>query len=202
MSIAQSPRLTYKKRVRRNWLNAIILLLLLFLGGVGLWMWRVHQLDHSQDIPILRAARHYGVNPALVKAVVWRESRFNPVARGGRGEIGLMQVIPSAAAADWAAAEHITNLAPLQLENPLTNTLAGAWYLQKLLHRYSQTDNPLPYALADYNAGRGNVLKWMQGSASTNSTIFANQISFPSTRHYVKSVTIRFEHYQTVFPQR
>ena len=49
--------------------------------------------------------------------------------------------------------------------DPGTNTLAGTWYLRKLMRRYAQTDNPLPYALADYNAGRGNVLKWNQGAA-------------------------------------
>jgi soluble lytic murein transglycosylase-like protein len=54
----------------------------------------------------------------------------------------------------------------------------------------------LPYALADYNAGRGNVLKWRTGSAMTNSQAFMNQIAFPGTRAYVKSILRRYEHYQ------
>ena len=180
----------------------IILFLLVLLCGLGGYWWYESWLDHSQDAAILAAARHYGINPALVKAVVWRESRFNPVIHGSRGEIGLMQIIPTAAAADWAEAEHLTNLPPVVLENPQTNALIGAWYLQKLIHRYQQTDNPLPYALADYNAGRGNVLKWKQGVAATNSTAFIEQIGFPSTRSYVKSVTRRFHYYQPIFPSR
>jgi soluble lytic murein transglycosylase len=150
----------------------------------------------------LAAARRYGVQPALVKAVVWRESRFNAHARGGRGEIGLMQVLPKAAAKDWSDAEKLPELPADDLLDPGTNTLVGAWYLGKLLKRYEQTDDPLPYALADYNAGRGNVLKWKQGAAATNSAAFLAQINFPGTRSYVESVMRRYEHYAPIFPPR
>ena len=45
-----------------------------------------------------------------------------------------------------------------ELYDPAKNTMAGSWYLRKLIGRYGNTDNPLAYALADYNAGRNNVL--------------------------------------------
>ena len=181
---------------------AIAVALLLLLAGVGGYWWWYQWRDHSQDVPILAAARRYGVDPALVKAVVWRESRFNPRARGSRGEIGLMQIIPAAAAKDWATAERISSFRPEHLLDPATNTLAGAWYLEKLLKRYIQTDNPLPYALADYNAGRGNVLKWEHGSALTNSAAFMAQINFPGTKSYVRTVLHRYEHYRPIFPPK
>jgi soluble lytic murein transglycosylase len=180
----------------------IILALFLLFGGIGGYWWWYQWRDHSQDAPILAAARHYAVDPALVKAVVWRESRFNPHARGSRGEIGLMQIIPSAAAKDWADAEHLATLPPEHLLNPVTNTLVGAWYLERLLKRYIHTDNPLPYALADYNAGRGNVLKWEHGSAATNSADFIAQINFPSTRSYIRSVMRRYDHYRPIVPPK
>lgn len=183
--------------------RSILLTLVLLAVCAGIGWWRYYEWrDHSQDGPILAAARHYGVAPALVKAVVWRESRFNPNVRGSRGEIGLMQIIPNAAAKDWADAEHLSSVPPEHLLNPVTNTLAGAWYLSKLCKRYAQTDNPLPYALADYNAGRGNVLKWKQGLGATNSAAFLQQINFPGTRSYVKSVLKRYEHYQPIFPAK
>jgi len=47
-------------------------------------------------------------------------------------------------------------------------------HLGKLLGRYLQTDDPVPYALADYNAGRANVLRWLTGSATTNSATQPN----------------------------
>lgn len=178
------------------------LLLLPLLGGMGAYWWYHAWREHSQDVPILAAARRYGVEPALVKAVVWRESRFYPGTRGGKGEIGLMQVLPKAAAKDWTDAERVPLLAAEILLDPGTNTLVGAWYLRKLLKRYGQTDNPLPYALADYNAGRGNVLKWEHGPAATNSTAFIEQIGFPGTKNYVRSVMRRYEHYRPIFPAK
>jgi len=78
-------------------------------------------------------------------------------------------------------------------------TMAGAFYLKKLLRRYVRTDDPVPYALADYNAGRGNVLKWITGAAATNSAAFIGQIAFPGTKDYVKSIMKRFRYYQPIF---
>ena len=177
----------------------LTLAFLLVVGGIGYWRWHDWR-DHSQDAVILAAARRYDVEPALVKAIVWRESRFNAQARGHAGEIGLMQ-IREAAAKEWAGAEHITPFSHEQLLSPSTNTLVGAWYLKKLLKRYEQTDNPLPYALADYNAGRSNVLRWNKQAAATNSVAFLEQISFLGTRKYTRSVIRRYEYYRPIFKQ-
>ena len=161
------------------------------------WWWQ-GWLERSQDTVIRAAARKYGVEPALVKAIVWRESRFNPKARGRAEEFGLMQVREEAAR-EWAEAEHISRFDHQQCFDPATNTLAGTWYLRKLLRRYAATDNPLPYAIADYNAGRGNVLKWTKGEPATNSAAFLDQIGFPGTKAYVQEVIARYEHYRTIF---
>ena len=141
------------------------------------------------------AAKRYGVDPLLVRAIVWRESRFKPDARGTSGEIGLMQ-IQEVAAQEWADAEHNTSFKHEHCFDPGTNALAATFYLSKLLKRYAHADNPVPYALADYNAGRGNVLKWNTGAAATNSAAFIAQIGFPGTRAYVKSVMRRQELYR------
>jgi soluble lytic murein transglycosylase len=173
--------------------------LTLFIAApAGLWLGRTEWREQSQDAPIREAARRYGVEPALVKAVVWRESRFNPEARGTAQELGLMQ-IQEYAAGEWATAEHIPNFEHSTCLNPRTNLLAGTFYLGKLLRRYSKTDHPLPYALADYNAGRGNVLKWATGEATTNSAAFMTQIGFPGTSNYVQAVMERYEHYKQTF---
>ena len=187
----------YNAAVKRRLLFAF-LALIICMGSIGGWRyyrWR----DHRFDAVIVGAAQRYGVEPALVKAVVWRESWFNPAARGRKTEFGLMQ-IRAEAAGEWARAEKITRFAPEQLFDPATNTLAGTWYLGKLLKRYQKTDNPLPYALADYNAGRSHVLRWNKGAASTNNALFIEQMDFPSTRKYVKTVMRRCEYYRVVSP--
>ncbi len=170
------------------------LLLLLLTAAVG-YCWWLGRLERSQNRVIRAAAGRYGVESALIKAVVWRESRFNPGVRGRAGEIGLMQ-LQEVTAQEWADAEHLSGFTHDQCFDPATNTLAGAFYLKKLLKRYAQTDNPVPYALAAYNAGPGNVLKWNSGPAATNSAAFISQIGFPMTRKYVQSVQRRYALYQ------
>lgn len=179
------------------WLFGII-----FLGGLVSWFegWRSHH-EHSQDAVILAASRRHGVEPALVKAVVWRESWFNPNAKGTSGEVGLMQIMPDTAN-DWAAAQRLSFFTHHQLFDPAKNTDCGAWYLRKLLVRYRATDHPVVYALAAYNAGMGRVAKWSKGSAVTNHAEFLQQMDFPGTRKYVATVEERYRHYRRSFPPK
>ena len=165
-------------------------LALVALGLAVAALWRQLWLERRVTAPIRAAAARYGVDPLLVRAVMWRESRLRPEARGGHGEIGLMQ-LRETAAQEWADAEHVAAFQHPDCLDAGTNALAGTFYLAKLLKRYTQTDNPVPYALADYNAGRGNVVKWNDGAAATNSALFLRQIGFPQTRAYVESVMRR-----------
>jgi soluble lytic murein transglycosylase len=161
---------------------------------------RFHSAQERRFDPlILDAARQYEVDPALVKAVMWRESRFRPAARGRAGELGLMQ-LRAAAAGEWAAAAKVPNFMFEDLRDPRTNTLAGTWYLSHLLKRYVHTDDPVPYALADYNAGRTHVLRWNKGQAATNAVTFLDQITFPGTRAYIQAVMKRRTRYQDRLP--
>jgi soluble lytic murein transglycosylase len=173
----------------------ILILVSLLAGGVALYGLREQWRERRFTPQIRAAAQRYGVDPLLVKAVIRRESHFNPGARGANGELGLMQ-IQDVAAREWADAERVGSYEHELCLDPGTNTLAGTFYLGKLLKRYAQTDNPVPYALADYNAGRGNVLKWNGGAAATNSAVFLGQIGFPGTKDYVKSVMRRHAAYR------
>ena len=188
----------YNAAVQPRW-RWLIVAFLLVAGFLITWRYRMWR-DHRFDAAIRVAARRYSVEPALVKAVVWRESWFNPIVRGRAGEIGLMQ-IRTAAAKEWAQAEKIKTFSSEQLFDPGTNLMAGAWYLQKLVRRYQATDDPLPYALADYNAGRSHVLEWNKGAATTNSLAFIERIEYPGTRRYVRAVIRRCDQYRRIFPE-
>ncbi len=136
---------------------------------------------------VKKASTRFNLDPHLIKAFIWKESRFQPDARGQANEIGLMQ-IRDAAAREWAEAEKVSPFVHEHVSDIETNILAGSWYLAKLMKRYTKTDNPIPYALADYNAGRGNVLKWIRGKAATNSVEFLAEVGFPSTHQYIQDV--------------
>jgi soluble lytic murein transglycosylase len=181
--------------VKRRWFRAAILCA--FAAFVLQWFYRA-QRERRYDPIILAAARRYAVDPALIKAVIWQESRFKAGARGRVGELGLMQV-REAAGKEWASAEKKVTFTERHLADPDTNIYAGSWYLAQLLRRYRSVDNPIPYALADYNAGRTHVLRWMQGPAKTNSTQFLARMDFPGTRQYIESVRHRYEHYKRTF---
>jgi soluble lytic murein transglycosylase len=179
----------------RQWLG--------FLGGAlllaGAAWWFFLRPSAGFDALIRFATDRYGMDPALIKAVVWQESRFTPDAVGRAGEIGLMQVT-EVAAQEWAEAEGVFPLPREHLFDPQTNLLAGTWYLRRSLRRHGKADDPLPFALAEYNAGRGNVLKWLKGTATTNSAAFIKAIGFPGTQAYVKSILARRLRYLADFP--
>jgi len=107
-----------------KWRRLLPILILLLAGGFAAYWWWQGQLERSQDVPIRAAATRYGVEPALVKAIVWRESRFHPRVRGRAEEIGLMQ-LREEAAREWADAEHLTGFEHEHCFDPGTNTLAG-----------------------------------------------------------------------------
>ena len=82
------------------------------------------------DKLIAAVAAQYHLDPMLVKAVVWRESRFDPQKYGTAGERGLMQVSEKAAN-EWARENKIDNFQAEELFDPKTNLEAGAWYLRR-----------------------------------------------------------------------
>ncbi len=165
--------------------------LLLALSLSGEWMllrmWLQKKEYSRYDRIIIQAAETYSLDPSLIKAVIWKESQFDTFATGKAGEIGLMQ-LTDAAAFEWADAAKITTFEPAHLYDPTTNTLAGAYYLAKMRRGFTQCDNPIPYALASYNAGKSQVLRWRDGSGTTNATTFIQQIGFPSTKQYVQAI--------------
>lgn len=94
---------------------------------------------NTYDAIILSTARDFGVEPALVKAVIAAESSFWPEAVSPAGAIGLMQLMPETAA----------QLGVADSFDPAQNIEGGTRYLRELLDRYGDTRR----ALAAYNAG-------------------------------------------------
>jgi len=170
--------------------SAAIIALALYLG----FFYRNRpSVRYNQQIEA--AAKRYNLDPALIKAVIWQESRFKPWVRGRAGEIGLMQIREDAAF-EWADHEKIQNFNHEEITDPGKNIMCGSFYLSKVMKRYKSTDNPIPYALADYNAGRSHVLRWNKGAAKTNSQAFLAQMDFPGTRKYAENIMKQYEAYK------
>ncbi len=155
---------------------------------------------YRYDAMIQDVARKHKVDPLLVKAVVWRESEFHTHKVGGVGERGLMQV-GEAAAADWVRVNKIQSFVPTDLFSPRTNLEVGTWYLARALQRWAAKDDPIPFALAEYNAGKRRVDRWIglsqRGAAATSDDLWAH-MDFPTTRAYVETITRRRAYYDKV----
>ncbi len=137
------------------------------------------------------------IEPMLVKAVVWRESRFDPQKMGMAGERGLMQVSEKAAD-EWAKENKIDNFQVEELLDAKTNLQAGTWYLQRALQRWRVQSDPIPFALAEYNAGASRAQRWAggDGTAPISPKDFLQNIDFPGTRKYVESIIDRYHFYK------
>lgn len=110
-------------------------------GGID----RVQQKALASEIK--RAAADYRLDPALLHAVIATESGFDARAVSGKGAMGLMQLMPETAR-QYGADDPF---------DPSQNIRAGSQHLRDLLRRFG---NDLPLALAAYNSGAGNVLKY------------------------------------------
>jgi soluble lytic murein transglycosylase len=119
-------------------------------------------------------AEHYRLDPALVAAVIYQESKFRPHVRSRSGAIGLMQLLPATAE---GIAVHTGGSAFRvdDLYDPEINVRYGSWYLRHLLDKYGDERT----ALAAYNAGQRNVDRWRAAGRG---------IEFAETRAYVERV--------------
>jgi soluble lytic murein transglycosylase len=146
------------------------------------------------DSIINSVAAEHGLDPMLVKAVVWRESRFDSKKYGTAGERGLMQV--SAKAADeWMHQNKVETFKVEDLFDPKTNLEAGSWYLRRAIDHWQTESEPLPFALAEYNAGASRAQRWV-GADGITANEFLDNIDFPATRRYVQSILERYSFYK------
>jgi hypothetical protein len=124
-------------------------LLLGSLAGCCLWSWSPALAVSSEALyaPLISVtAQHYGLDPALVQAVIKCESGFDPWAQSPRGAQGLMQLMPATQA--WLG---VTNAF-----DPQHNVTAGVRYLTLLKHTFG---GDVRLMLAAYNAGPQAVIE-------------------------------------------
>lgn len=160
----------------------------------SLYEWVSPARFQQYDKLISSVAAGHQLDPMLVKAVVWRESRFDRDKVGSADERGLMQVAPKAAT-EWAREHKAADFKLGQLFDPKTNLEAGSWYLKRAIDHWQNESDPLPFALAEYNAGASRAQRWVGANGGTSSD-FLSHIDFPATRNYVKSILDRYAFYK------
>jgi soluble lytic murein transglycosylase len=153
----------------------------LAVAGLGAWVVEAepgfylrarYPLAYEQTIR--EHSANHELDPALLAAVVYAESRFDPTARSEAGAVGLMQLLPETAKG-IALRTGGGRFVVADLLDPEINVRYGSWYLDHLRARYGGTR----LALAAYHAGQGNVDEWLRQGG---------EIEFPETRAYVDEV--------------
>ncbi|BAZ39963.1 lytic transglycosylase [Calothrix sp. NIES-4101] len=139
-------------------------------------------------------SKEYKVNPLLVTAVIRQESRFEKKAKSIAGATGLMQVIPSTA--QFIAPQIKKDIKNINLEDPKDNIMLGTWYLGHTHDSYQE--NSL-LAIASYNAGPGNVSKWLTSLPKDDPDDFVESIPFDETKNYVRQVFGNYWNYLRLY---
>jgi soluble lytic murein transglycosylase len=186
-SRAAGQRLQARQRRRRR--LRIVLLLLAATVGVILALPTLRgavrrltlPLDHA-DI-IRQQARQKNLDPALIAAVIYAETKFNPRTSSAGAE-GLMQILP-ATAMFLAHKSGATTFTTADLATPQVNIAYGSYYLRYLLDAYHGNET---LALAAYNGGEANVDRWRAAAQAAGQPFSLVSIPFPETRDYVAKV--------------
>jgi soluble lytic murein transglycosylase len=185
--------------MQRSRQNLMLIWVPLFVLGAGVGIYYLFQAvrkrsvdENRYDRCIYDAATRHNVPPLLVKAVIWRESKFDSLARGLVGEIGLMQIRPDMAVVDWT--RDTGNPLPDQaaLFVPELNIEIGTWYLSRGLREWDgYPEAKFKLALAYYNAGGTNARRWKPDNFRDDLKYV--KIDNAVTREYVPAIINRWK---------
>jgi soluble lytic murein transglycosylase len=179
-----------RRTILRRRLTAIGVAALLAAIAAALAWPQVHHAVREITLPlrhediIRQQSREKGLDPALVAAVIYAESHFRDGQTSRAGALGLMQITP-ATARYIARKSGGTAFVVGDLATPQVNIAYGAYYLRYLLSRY---DGNEAFALAAYNAGEGNVDRWIASARAHDRALTVDAIPYSETRAYVTRV--------------
>ncbi len=141
-----------------------------------------------------QAAEGYGFDPRIFHALVREESSFNKDIVSWAGARGLSQLMPATAkqVGGWLGMK----VSKQTSFDPLSNLRIGTRYMEYLQQRFSGN---MFLAVAGYNAGEGNVEKWLREKGNLPTDEFIESIPYRETRGYVKRVLGTWQVYRTLY---
>lgn len=139
-------------------------------------------------------SQRFNVDKYLVMGVISAESRFNQNAQSQKGAMGAMQVKEDTA--KWCNDTFNLGVDINNLYDPSVNITIGCAYLEYLIDMF---DGDVKVALAAYNAGLGNVNKWLKDKKYSSDGKTLYNIPFEETENYVKKVLKRREIYKKLY---
>lgn len=173
----------------------MVLLVLLF--GVfkvqDIILKKIYPTKYSEYV--YKYSEEYGVDPILVFAIIKAESNFNPNVVSSSNAIGLMQLMNSTAE-ELANKDGINFMKGASLYNPELNIQLGTKYFSNLMKEYN---NNYLLALTAYNAGIGNVKKWIEQGIIKEDGSNIENIPFKETNNYVRKIIRDYKIYKSIY---
>ncbi|MBI4733386.1 MAG: lytic transglycosylase domain-containing protein [Rubrobacteridae bacterium] len=172
-------------------LIAIIAMFVTQNGRSDYWGKLNYPLEYKEEIAAV--SKKYGLDPYLVCAIIYAESKFDPASESSAGAIGLMQIMPETGY--WAASKKGEKFSEKDLANPSVNIDIGSWYYKYLTEKYKNDK----LALAAYNSGFKNVDKWIAQSKGSSVDVLVENIPFQETRDFVSRVIEAKQKYKIIY---
>ncbi len=151
----------------------------------------IYPLKYEQEI--IEAGNRYNLEPELISAVIYAESRFKSDATSAVGARGLMQIMPETFV--WLCEKRGETYDPNDLYNPAINIDYGAYYLSWLYEHFGDTYT----ACAAYNAGIGVVEEWLLNEAYTEDGATLSYIPYGETSDYVAKIEEAVPKYRELY---
>ena len=139
-----------------------------------------------------RYAEAYRLDEELLMGVIFAESKFAPQAHSGKAA-GLMQITEETA--KWICTELELEYNKEMLYDPETSIKMGSFYLAYLIKQYKNIDT----ALAAYNAGMGNVSKWLKDKEYSDDGVILKEVPYGETKRYIQKVNKLKKLYEIIY---
>lgn len=182
------------RKVRRRFRKLIILIIIvlaLVLSATPIktkLTRRIYRKEYTEYV--VKYSEQYGVEENLIYALIKAESNFNPNAVSHQNAKGLMQLMDSTA--EDLAKKCKINLKDKYILDPDVNIQLGTQYLASLLNKYECVE----VALAAYNAGSGNVDKWIKDGIIKADGSDIENIPYKETNTYVRKIMRDYKIYK------
>ena len=176
---------------KKHIIIALVTIVIIVLGAIGINKQMIkilYKRDFSEHVS--KYALEYGLDEDLLYAIIKAESNFNPEAVSTSNAQGLMQLMYSTA--EEVARKNKIELTKDNILDPAINIEIGTIYISTLLNKY----NCLEVALAAYNAGSGNVDKWISNGIIKADGSDIENIPFKETNTYVRKILRDYKIYQ------
>ena len=152
----------------------------------------IYPLEHGKTIEA--CAVKYDLDKFLVMGIISAESGFDPDARSNKDAHGLMQLRDETAM--WCVENLELDMEKEDIHKPENNIMIGCAYMKYLTDLYGGN---VSTAIAAYNAGLGNVNKWLSDKRYSDSGKTLKTIPFAETKEYTRKVQNRAKIYEKLY---